>query len=97
MRRDPGWRALYFLLAGLHARFTVICSKASIILGFVGIKMIVSHWFHIPTGALLAFIALSGPSRSWPSLKKSRHAEEVGEWPSLEEEVPEEPPPMQER
>ena len=53
-----GLRALYFLLAGLHERFTYLQQGLAIILAFVGIKMIVSHWYHIPTGLSLGFIAL---------------------------------------
>jgi tellurite resistance protein TerC len=53
-----GLRALYFLLAGLHERFTYLQQGLAIILAFVGIKMILSHWYHIPTGLSLAFIAL---------------------------------------
>ena len=92
-----GLRALYFLLAGLHARFTYLQQGLAIILGFVGIKMIASHWFHIPTGLSLAFIALVLTISIVASLKKPPRVQESGEWPALEEEVPEEPPPMQER
>ncbi len=53
-----GLRALYFLLAGLHERFTYLQQGLAVILAFVGIKMIASHWFHIPTGLSLGFIAL---------------------------------------
>ena len=53
-----GLRALYFLLAGLHERFTYLQQGLAIILAFVGIKMIVSHWYHIPTGLSLGVIAL---------------------------------------
>ena len=53
-----GLRALYFLLAGLHERFTYLQQGLAVILAFVGIKMIASHWYHIPTGISLAFIAL---------------------------------------
>ncbi len=92
-----GLRALYFLLAGLHARFTYLQQGLAIILGFVGIKMIASHWFHIPTGLSLAFIALVLTVSIVASLKKPPRVQESGQWPSLEEEVPEEPPPVQER
>ncbi len=53
-----GLRALYFLLAGLHERFTYLQQGLAVILAFVGIKMIASHWYHIPTGISLGFIAL---------------------------------------
>ncbi len=53
-----GLRALYFLLAGLHERFIYLQQGLAIILAFVGIKMIASHWYHIPTGLSLGFIAV---------------------------------------
>ena len=53
-----GLRALYFLLADLRDKFDYLQTGLAVILGFVGIKMIVSHWYHIPTWASLGFIAL---------------------------------------
>jgi tellurite resistance protein TerC len=53
-----GLRALYFLLAGMHARFEYLNEGLAVILGFVGVKMIVAHWWHIPTWFSLVFIAL---------------------------------------
>jgi tellurite resistance protein TerC len=53
-----GLRALYFLLADLRDKFDYLQPGLAVILGFVGIKMIVSEWYHIPTGVSLAFIAL---------------------------------------
>ena len=44
-----GLRALYFLLADLHARFSYLQEGLAIILAFVGIKMIIAEWYHIPT------------------------------------------------
>ena len=53
-----GLRALYFLLADLHARFSYLQQGLAVILAFVGIKMIISKWYHIPTGISLLVIAL---------------------------------------
>ncbi|MFZ9629423.1 MAG: TerC family protein [Ilumatobacteraceae bacterium] len=53
-----GLRALYFLLADMHARFSYLQQGLSIILAFVGIKMIVHDWYHIPTWLSLAVIAI---------------------------------------
>ena len=44
-----GLRALYFLLADMHARFSYLQQGLAIILAFVGIKMIIHDWYHIPT------------------------------------------------
>ena len=52
-----GLRALYFLLADLHARFTYLQQGLAVILAFVGIKMIVSHWYEIAGGVSLGVIA----------------------------------------
>ena len=53
-----GLRALYFLLADMHARFSYLQEGLAIILAFVGIKMIIAEWYHIPTGVSLLVIAL---------------------------------------
>ena len=51
-----GLRALYFLLADAHARFRYLKEGLSVILAFVGIKMIILEWYHIPTVISLAVI-----------------------------------------
>ncbi len=53
-----GLRALYFLLADLHNRFKYLQLGLAIILVYVGIKMIVSEWYHVPTAISLAIIAV---------------------------------------
>ena len=53
-----GLRALYFLLADLHARFSYLQQGLAVILAFVGIKMIIAEWYHIPTFLSLLVIAL---------------------------------------
>jgi tellurite resistance protein TerC len=53
-----GLRALYFLLADLHGRFVYLQQGLAVILAFVGVKMIIAEWYHIPTAASLGFIAL---------------------------------------
>ena len=53
-----GLRALYFLLADMHARFSYLQQGLAIILAFVGIKMIIHDWYHIPTWLSLLVIAL---------------------------------------
>ena len=50
-----GW---YFLLADAHSRFHYLQLGLAIILVYVGIKMILSNWYHIPTPLSLGFIAL---------------------------------------
>jgi tellurite resistance protein TerC len=48
---------MYFVLAGAVRRFTLLRPALSIVLGFVGIKMLVSGWFEIPIGISLAVVA----------------------------------------
>jgi tellurite resistance protein TerC len=69
-----GLRALYFLLAGMHARFEYLNEGLAFILGFVGVKMIVARWWHIPTWFSLAFIALILVAAVLASMAKSRRA-----------------------
>jgi tellurite resistance protein TerC len=54
-----GLRAMYFLLAGARDRFQYLGHSLGAILIFVGVKMMVSHWVHIPTFASLAVIAVA--------------------------------------
>jgi tellurite resistance protein TerC len=53
-----GLRALYFLLAGARDRLVYLNKGLAVILGYVGIKMIVSFWYHIPVLLSLGFIAV---------------------------------------
>ena len=51
-----GLRALYFLLADWHNRFEYLQQGLAIILVYVGLKMIASQWYHIPTALSLSLI-----------------------------------------
>jgi tellurite resistance protein TerC len=53
-----GLRSLYFLLAGLMERFIYLRTGLAFVLGFVGIKMILSDQVHIPTGLSLGVIVV---------------------------------------
>jgi tellurite resistance protein TerC len=53
-----GLRALYFLLADLRDKFDYLQPGLAVILAFVGTKMIVAEWYHIPTFLSLGVIAL---------------------------------------
>lgn len=53
-----GLRALYFLLAGMSDRFRYLNIGLGVILGFVGVKMLISGFYHLPTWASLVVIAL---------------------------------------
>lgn len=51
-----GLRSLYFLLSGMAGKFPYLKYGISVILFFVGIKMIVSHFVKIPVPASLGII-----------------------------------------
>jgi TerC family integral membrane protein len=52
-----GLRAMYFLLANARERFHYLSHALGGILVFVGLKMAVSHWYHLDTYVSLAIIA----------------------------------------
>jgi tellurite resistance protein TerC len=53
-----GLRSMYFVLASMLDRFVHLKVGLSIILGYVGVKMLISGYYEIPTLASLGFIAL---------------------------------------
>jgi tellurite resistance protein TerC len=46
------------LLADAHARFSYLKEGLAIILAFVGIKMLIHKWYHIPTWLSLVVIII---------------------------------------
>lgn len=54
-----GLRSLYFALAGSLQRFEYLSWGLAGVLGFVGVKMLISHWVHIPIYVSLAVIAVA--------------------------------------
>lgn len=54
-----GLRALYFLVADLRDRFVYLKTAISIILVYVGIKMIITYWHHVPTVLSLGVIVVT--------------------------------------
>lgn len=52
-----GLRALYFALAGIMQMFHYLNYGLAMILAFVGVKMLLEDFFHIPIGIALGFIA----------------------------------------
>jgi tellurite resistance protein TerC len=51
-----GLRSLYFALAGMMRTFHLLHYGLSVILTFIGVKMLGSHWLQIPTVAALGVI-----------------------------------------
>jgi tellurite resistance protein TerC len=52
-----GLRALYFLLAGVMDQFQYLKLGLSVVLTFIGVKMVIVDLYHIPVGASLAVVA----------------------------------------
>jgi tellurite resistance protein TerC len=84
-----GLRSLYFMLADMHARFSYLQQGLAIILAFVGVKMIISRWYHIETPVSLLFIALVLVASVSFSLQRTRVNDSI--------ELVEGPPPPDER
>lgn len=72
-----GLRALYFLLADMHSRFAYLQEGLAIILAFVGVKMIIAEWYHIPTALSLGVIAIVLAASIGFSLKATRNEDEA--------------------
>ncbi len=53
-----GLRTLYFAIATSLERFVYLQPTLAIVLGWVGFKMIISHWFHMPAPISLAVVLL---------------------------------------
>jgi TerC family integral membrane protein len=51
-----GLRALFFVLAGMMDTFSYLKPGVALILVFVGLKMALSHWIHLPIGLSLGVI-----------------------------------------
>ena len=58
-----GLRSLYFLLSGMAGKFPYLKYGISVILAFVGVKMLLSHMLHVPVvfslGVIVGILALS--------------------------------------
>jgi tellurite resistance protein TerC len=53
-----GLRALYFLLADMAHRFHLLKYGLAMVLTFIGAKMLIAPWYHMPTAASLAVVAI---------------------------------------
>jgi len=51
-----GLRALYFLLADMADRFHLLKFGLAFVLMFVGLKMLLVEWIHVPTNVSLMVI-----------------------------------------
>ncbi len=73
-----GLRSLYFALAGMMKTFHLLHYGLSIILTFIGVKMLGAHWYKIPTiaalGVIVAVLAMSVAASLIFPPKAERHA-----------------------
>jgi tellurite resistance protein TerC len=66
-----GLRALFFVLAGMMDKFVYLKPGVALVLIFVGIKMALSHWLHVPTLLSLAVVVLTLTTAVLLSLRRS--------------------------
>lgn len=70
-----GLRALYFLLADIAERFHLLKYGLAIVLTFIGVKMLIMPWFHMPValslGVVVTVIGLSVVASLWVTRKAS--------------------------
>ncbi|MDZ7673946.1 MAG: TerC family protein [Acidimicrobiales bacterium] len=72
-----GLRALYFLLADMRNRFAYLQQGLAVVLAFVGVKMLISEQYHVPTYISLAVIAVILTVSIVASLRKPVDDEDV--------------------
>ncbi len=80
-----GLRSLYFALASSLQRFEYLSWGLAAVLGFVGVKMLLSHWIHVPTWASLAVIVVAVGVSVIVSLVLTKGAEAPAEIAEMEE------------
>jgi tellurite resistance protein TerC len=51
-----GLRSLYFVVAGFLRQFRFLKYGLSVVLGFIGLKMLAEHWVHVPITVSLSVI-----------------------------------------
>jgi tellurite resistance protein TerC len=70
-----GLRTLYFAIATSLERFVYLQPTLAIVLGWVGFKMIISHWYHMPPlislGVILTILGIG----IFASVRSNRKAE----------------------
>jgi tellurite resistance protein TerC len=69
-----GLRALFFVLADAMHRFVYLKQGVGLILSFVGVKMLLSAWIHVPTPVSLLVILVILSLAILASILKTRQA-----------------------
>lgn len=88
-----GLRSMYFALAGIMNLFHYLKIGLSFILAFIGIKMLITDFYHMPTWLALgvvAFVLMASivASMIWPEAQM--HVQENGEIPAPLDDTPSE-------
>jgi len=73
-----GLRAMYFLLAGVADRFSLLKYGLAVVLMFIGVKMLLIDLYKIPVGFSLAVVAAIIGTSVWASLRKEARARRKG-------------------
>ncbi len=75
-----GLRSIYFVLARLMGRFEYLHFGLAAVLAFIGGKMLLSRWLHVPSGVslgvVLALLAVSMLYSVWRTARNGRTASE---------------------
>jgi tellurite resistance protein TerC len=69
-----GLRAMYFLLADVADRFSLLKYGLAMVLMFIGVKMLLIDIYKIPVGFSLAVVAVIIGASVWASLRKEARA-----------------------
>jgi tellurite resistance protein TerC len=72
-----GLRALFFVLAGMLDKFVYLRPGVAFILVFVGLKMALSGWIHVPTGLSLGVIIGTLAGAVILSLRRSAKRDQI--------------------
>ncbi|MFZ2268313.1 MAG: TerC family protein [Azonexus sp.] len=73
-----GLRAMYFLLAGVADRFSLLKYGLAVVLMFIGVKMLLLDIYSIPVGFSLAVVATIIGASVWASLRKEARERKSG-------------------
>ncbi|MCF7520975.1 TerC family protein [Neisseria sp. ZJ106] len=74
-----GLRAMYFLLADIADRFVFLKYGLAFVLSFIGIKMLMMHWVHIPIAVSLSVVFGALGASVLISMIYSRRLQKAGE------------------
>jgi tellurite resistance protein TerC len=86
-----GLRALYFVLQGMMRRFEYLQIGLAVVLGFVGVKMLLSDVYEIPIWASLVFIIVTLSVAVLASIRKGSAPPEIPRSPEVSDSPPEIP------